>query len=138
MSWSRFLRRRRWDEERAQELQDHLSHEIDDNLARGMSRDEATRAAYRRLGNPTLIREEIYDMNTLRFVDSVWQDLRYGGRLLMRNPTFAIVAILTLALGTGANAAIFQLDSGCRGTAAMPRSSGRRSCSTIIHLPCSV
>ena len=59
MSWSRFLRRRRWDEERAQELQDHLSHEIDDNLARGMSRDEATRAAYRRLGNPTLIREEI-------------------------------------------------------------------------------
>ena len=48
-------------------------------------------------------------MNTLRLLDTIWQDLRYGCRLLVRNPTFSIVAILTLALGTGANAAIFQL-----------------------------
>jgi putative ABC transport system permease protein len=114
MSWSRFFRRSRWDAERARELQDYLAHEIDDNMGRGMSRDEATRAAHRALGNPTLIREEIYDMNTLRFVDSIWQDLRYGARLLLKNPTFAIVAILTLALGTGANAAIFQLVNSLR------------------------
>jgi predicted permease len=114
MSVLRFLRRNHWDAERAKELQDHLAHEIDDNIARGMTRDEATRAAYRALGNPTLIREEIYDMNTLRLIDSIWQDLRYGARLLLKNPTFAIVAILTLALGTGANAAIFQLVNSLR------------------------
>ncbi|MDQ3169291.1 MAG: ABC transporter permease, partial [Acidobacteriota bacterium] len=114
MAWRRFFRRSQWDAERARELEDYLAHEIDDNVARGMSRDEATRAAHLRLGNPTLIREEIYDMNTLRFLDTVWQDLRYGARLLRRNPTFSIVAILTLALGTGANAAIFQLVNALR------------------------
>ncbi len=53
-------------------------------------------------------------MNTLRFFESIWQDLRYGFRLILRNPTFAAVAILTLALGTGANAAIFQLVNAVR------------------------
>lgn len=114
MGWSRFVRRSRWDDERARELRNYIAHEIDDNLARGMSRAEATRAAHRSLGNPTLIREDIYDMNTLHFIDSIWKDLRYGFRLLRRNPTFSIVAILTLALGTGANAAIFQLVNSVR------------------------
>src|SRR5688572_29950821 len=53
-------------------------------------------------------------MNTMRIVDSVWQDLRFGARLLLKNRTFSIVAILTLALGTGANAAIFQLVNAVR------------------------
>ena len=114
MAWSRFFRRRHWDDERARELQDYLAHEIDDNIARGMSPQEAAHAAHRRLGNATLIREEIYDMNTLGFINTIWQDLRYGFRLLRKNPTFSIVAILTLALGTGANAAIFQLVNSVR------------------------
>lgn len=114
MGLSRFFRRARWDDERAQELEDYLAHEIDDNIARGMPADEARRQAHLRLGNPTHIREEIYDMNTLRLVDSTWKDLRHGLRLLVKNPTFSIVAILTLALGTGANAAIFQLVNSIR------------------------
>ena len=114
MGWSRFFRRSQYDAERARELEDYIAHEIDDNIARGMTADEARRAAHRRLGNPTLIREEIYEMNTMQIVDSAWQDLRFGARLLRKNRTFSIVAILTLALGTGANAAIFQLVSAVR------------------------
>src|SRR5918993_4299899 len=114
MSWSRFFRRSRWDDERARELQDYLAHEIDDNIARGMTPEAAAAAAHRRLGNATQIREEIYEMNTLGFVETIWQDLRYGFRLLRKNPTFSVVAVLTLALGTGANAAIFQLVNSVR------------------------
>ena len=114
MGVSRFFRRAQWDKERAQELQDYLAHEIDDNIDRGMSPVEARRAAQRKLGNPTRIREEIYEMNTISFLDTIWQDLRYGTRILRKNPTFSLVAILTLALGTGANAAIFQLVNALR------------------------
>ena len=114
MGWSRFLHRGHWDDERARELQDYLAHEIDDNIARGMTPDDAAHAAHRKLGNVTQIREDIYEMNTLRFIETIWQDLRYGFRLIVRNPTFAAVAILTLALGTGANAAIFQLVNAVR------------------------
>src|SRR5439155_3828593 len=109
MTIRRFFRRSRWDDERSRELEAHLAIEIDDNIARGMMPSAARRAALRKLGNRTLVREEIYQMNTVGLLDSAWRDLRHGIRLLRFNPAFAIVAVLSLALGIGANAAIFQL-----------------------------
>jgi predicted permease len=70
VSWTRFLLRRRWDEERAREIEAHLAHEIEDNIARGLPPAAARAAAYRKFGNPTFFREEIYHMNSVTTRDA--------------------------------------------------------------------
>src|SRR5882762_9886577 len=108
------LSRRRVDEDARSEFEAHLELLVDRYIRRGMAPEEAHVAARRQFGNALSVREEIYEMNTLPFLDTIWQDLRYGIRILRKNPTFSLVVILTLALGTGANAAIFQLVNALR------------------------
>jgi putative ABC transport system permease protein len=109
MSWMRFLRRGTRDEDAAREIASYITIETDENIARGMTPEAAHDAAVRKFGNATSVREEIYWMNSVRPLDNIWQDLKYASRMLKRDKVFAAAAIISLALGIGANTAIFQL-----------------------------
>src|SRR6266516_7044723 len=109
MNWDRFLRRKQRDREAASDLQFYLDTETEENVARGMPLEQARLAARRKLGNPNLIREDIYLMNSIAFVDAISQDTLLALRGMGKNVSFATTTVLALALGIGANAAIFAL-----------------------------
>jgi predicted permease len=108
MNWLKqlFSRRGQYDA-LSEEIQAHLDEKVEELVAGGMSREEANHAARREFGNPALTEEDGREVWRWASIEDLFTDIRHGWRSLLHNPVFAVVGLLTIAIGIGANAAVF-------------------------------
>src|SRR5215475_96381 len=104
--------RRKLERELGEEIRSHLEMQIEDNLRQGMSPEDARRAARLRFGGVEQVKEAYRDKSRLGWIESLWRDLLYGMRMLLKKPGFTLIAIFTLALGIGVTTAIFSVVNG--------------------------
>src|SRR5262245_36445973 len=97
------------EEQLDEEVRFHLEREIEENIARGMTPEEARFAALRSFGGVDRVKEESRDVRGVRLLEELWQDLRYAVRMLRKHPGFSATVALTLALGIGVNTALFTM-----------------------------
>src|SRR5262245_27070408 len=112
MGLRRCFGRKSEDAELQHELRAHIEHDTDHNVAASMPQQEARHQAHLKLGSTRRVQEELWRWNSVGLFQDLAQDYRYSVRALRKAPGFALVALLTLALGTGATTVIYTLVNG--------------------------
>jgi putative ABC transport system permease protein len=109
MNLRRFSNRSRKDQDFAKEIESHLAHEEDANLARGLSREQARRQAFLRFGNPRTVREREWHYRSFPWISDLKRDFSLAVRTFAKTPGFIAIAVLVIAVGIGVNTAVFSV-----------------------------